>query len=408
MQRVDHLAAHLDGVLDAVELVGRDALVLRALRRELDVAAANFRVTKQPLRQLEVALLLELRQRELAIGGAGMARHEYRLAGGGSREVELEEVRRLRRLAVFVGAHHAHVETPARELEVVRVAAERGDAGFRREYDAHVGISLVLVEPVLPAFVKRDGLAFLRGLLLALAFELRERGLAHVVGSGLVLAGDGGRDLGGDFFHADEDVGHLCLAALFLFAGLRQEAFLDEALVLRRKLGEAGLDAMMVGEDQAFVGHETRRAAREAHGGGAHAVEPRLVEIGLQRGVDLGEWKAVEGPHAFVGTRAGTQEHHQCGAGPRRRIASWGNSVGRWADYHHNCRRAHGRIDASRVRFGARLLAHGMIGRRERPAQGRLLPRAAWAASRSHRVICPGTPSSIYMRRSPRSGCSPS
>jgi hypothetical protein len=65
--------------------------------RELDAAAADFRIAQQPLRQLQIALLLELRARELAIGGARVARNEDRLAGG--RPAKLN----LRKLGVFAG-----------------------------------------------------------------------------------------------------------------------------------------------------------------------------------------------------------------------------------------------------------------------------------------------------------------
>jgi hypothetical protein len=95
---------------------------------------------------------------------------------------------------------------------------------------------------------------------LAIAFELRQRGFAHVVGGGFILAGRGGGNLRGDFFHADEHVGDLRLAFLFFVARPGEIAVIDVALFLGGLLRETGFDAMMIGEDQAITGHERRGA----------------------------------------------------------------------------------------------------------------------------------------------------
>jgi hypothetical protein len=78
--------------------------------------------------------------------------------------------------------------------------------------------------------------------------------------------------------------------------------------------GEAGLDAVVVREDESVGGDERARAVGQANGRIAYAIEPRLVEPGLQRRIRFLEREAVEGPHAFVGLRGGTQQYGQRGA----------------------------------------------------------------------------------------------
>ncbi len=85
---------------------------------------------------------------------------EHGLVGGRAVEVDRQMLRRRGRTAVLVGAQQREVEAPARKLEVVRVAAERGDVGLGREDQPHVVVAPILIEPELAAAVERDGLAF--------------------------------------------------------------------------------------------------------------------------------------------------------------------------------------------------------------------------------------------------------
>ena len=301
-QRIELLAAHLDAVLEAEQRVGDDAALGVALLRELDVAATQLAAAQQPLRQVVVALRFELRDGEQAVGGAGVARDQHELARRGAVEVDAQRTRHLHRLAVLVGAQQAHVEAPARELEVVRVAAEGCDARLGREHEAHIGVALVAVEELLAAVVERDRLALEAGVLLAGLLERGDRALAGLVGGALVEPAGGGLDLGGHILHADEDIRHLRAAGGLVLAVAGDEAVVEQALLLGGVLGEAAGDAVVVGEDQAVRRHEGRRAAGEPHRGLAHAVEPGGVDVDPVPLLHLRGGEVVVGPHAFVGT----------------------------------------------------------------------------------------------------------
>jgi len=56
------------------------------------------------------------------------------------------------------------------------------------------------------------------------------------------------------------------------FLGL--EAAVDQAAVFGGEFGEAGLDAVVIGEDQALRGHEGGRAVRQPDGGEAYVIQP--------------------------------------------------------------------------------------------------------------------------------------
>ena len=95
-----------------------------------------------------------------------------------------------RRLAVFVDAKERDVEIVAREGEVVVVAAEIRDLLLRREDEPDVGVSLVPMEPVLTAAVKRDDSGSQVGRIGRRRFDRRDgraarRGRIGVAGAGL-------------------------------------------------------------------------------------------------------------------------------------------------------------------------------------------------------------------------------
>src|SRR5579859_1718665 len=57
----------------------------------------------------------------------------------------LQIVGQMRGLAIFIHAKKSDIKVVARKLEVVRVASKECDVAFRREYQAHIRIFLVLV-----------------------------------------------------------------------------------------------------------------------------------------------------------------------------------------------------------------------------------------------------------------------
>ena len=167
-------------VLDRVQIILGLARRLGRALRVLNQAAAQLGESHQPERQHEVALGLELLDGEEPLRGARMAGDKRRLALFRAVPVERQVVGDGRRLAVFIDAKQRHVETPARELKVVGVAAERRHRVLRRERQPHVVVALVFVEPVLTALVERDRLALQRRaallrLLFTRGFEFRDR-----------------------------------------------------------------------------------------------------------------------------------------------------------------------------------------------------------------------------------------
>ena len=256
-----------------------------------------------------------------------MTRDQHELARGGAVEVDAQRTRHLHRLAVLVGAQQAHVEAPARELEVVRVAAEGRDAGLGREHEAHIGVALVAVEELLSAVVERDRLALEAGVLLAGLLERGDRALAGLVGGALVETAGGSLDLGGHILHADEDIRHLRAAGDLVLAVAGDEAVVEQALLLGGVLGEAAGDAVVVGEDQAVGRHEGRRAAREPHRGLAHAVEPGAVDVDPVLLLHLRGGEVVVGPHAFVGMGGGGEQQ-----GGEEGETAHGTLRGSWID----------------------------------------------------------------------------
>ena len=239
-----------------------------------------------------------------------MAGDEHGIARLGTRPVEAQVVRRLGRLAVLVGAQDRHVEAPARELEVVRVAAEGRDVALRHEHEAHIVVAAVLVEPVLAALVERNAFALERAALGLLRFflagllEFRERGAAGLDDLVRRDAREGGGDLGGHVFGADQHRHGIFLALDLFLARAREEAIGVEVIAFGGNLGDAVLGAVVVREDQAVARDEGAGAARlEAHRRLAHVVEPGGIELDAVFLLDGSGGRIVEGPHAFVGGR---------------------------------------------------------------------------------------------------------
>src|SRR5690606_38527541 len=136
------------------------------------------------------------------------------------------------------------VETPARELEVVRVAAECSDAGLRREHEPHVVVATIAIEKVLSAVVERDRLASSRlagicGRVLALLCERRQLALARLVRRLRIETPRRGLHTRRHLLDVDQHVGHLCSAAQLVLAALRVETGVEQAFGTGRMLREA-------------------------------------------------------------------------------------------------------------------------------------------------------------------------
>ena len=126
-QRRLEAAIHLERVLHALDGVAGDAGRLVAGLAPLNQPAAQLGVANQIRGDRHIALKAQLFDGEQAAGAAGMADDERRFARLRAFDSPGQMIRRAGRLALLVHAHQAEIQAPAREVEVVRIAAERGD-----------------------------------------------------------------------------------------------------------------------------------------------------------------------------------------------------------------------------------------------------------------------------------------
>src|SRR5262245_45324309 len=117
--------------------------------------------------------MFELRQRVEPIRRTGMAGDEYKIAFARPLRAPFEKVLDLCGLAVLVDAKEAEIQTETRILEVVRVAAECGDAMLRGHDQSHVRVLLVAVQMIQPAMIECDDVAAQPSLLLRFLLNLR-------------------------------------------------------------------------------------------------------------------------------------------------------------------------------------------------------------------------------------------
>ena len=113
----------------------------------------------------------------------------------------------LGRLPVFVDAKDADIEIVTRILEIVGIAAVKSDLLLRREDDANVVVSFVLIEMVKAALIKCNHIRAKAGLLFTFLFDLRN----HVAARTVCLIGrharlDGGVHPRGYIFDRHEHV----------------------------------------------------------------------------------------------------------------------------------------------------------------------------------------------------------
>src|ERR1039458_7134597 len=96
---------------------------------------------------------------------------EDQLARSRAPGAPLQIVIGVQRLAVVVNAEERHVQVVARISEVIRISAVESGLLFRRKDQAHIGVSLVLVKPVLATLIEREYVGAKSGLVLAILFD---------------------------------------------------------------------------------------------------------------------------------------------------------------------------------------------------------------------------------------------
>ena len=98
----------------------------------------------------------------------------------------LKVMRGSSRRAVLVRTEERNVEGIPREFEVIGIAAEEGDRGFRSKHQANIRVFLVAVKVIAAAAIERDHVAAQASPIKRLFFDPR-RGLpACLGGSGVV------------------------------------------------------------------------------------------------------------------------------------------------------------------------------------------------------------------------------
>ena len=117
--------------------------------------------------RIVIALEFELGQGQQPLGRAGMAGDENEVAILRAGRIEMHGIDERDRPAVAIEAQQRHVERIAREVEIVRIAAEERRLHLRREGDADIVIAVIGVEPVLPAAIEVHHFAAFQGALAA-------------------------------------------------------------------------------------------------------------------------------------------------------------------------------------------------------------------------------------------------
>ena len=131
----------------------------------------------------------------------------------------------LGRLVVLVDAEEADVEIVARILEVVRVAAVKGDLLLRGEDQPDVGVLFEAIKVILPALVERDHVAAQAGLVERFLLDLGHDGAAGREGlSALHVRLDRRLDALGHVLDAHQDVEFQIVALVFVGPGPGVEA----------------------------------------------------------------------------------------------------------------------------------------------------------------------------------------
>ena len=106
--------------------------------------------------------------------------------------------------------------------------------------------------------------------------ERTQQALASSIGGGFPHARRRVEHLFRDVLARHQDVCLLREAALFFLALCRDEARLDQASIGGRLRREAGLDAMVIRENEAVRRNERRRAIGEPQRREAHMIQPCL------------------------------------------------------------------------------------------------------------------------------------
>ena len=218
----------------------------------------------------------------------------------------LQVLRGLRRLAVLVGAEEGDVEVVARELEVIRVAAEEGDGVLGCEHEPDIRVFLVRVEMIPTPAIQGDDVAAQAGPVERLLLDLRPGLPSGLGGCGVVHPlGDPRVHAIGDVDDADEHVQFQVGRLDLLLPGASEEAVLEIVLRGRADLVQGVGGDVVVGHHQALRRDERARpAAVEPHGSRPDLGDPLRRRLEAVEFLELSDRQVVEGPHPLIGPDA--------------------------------------------------------------------------------------------------------
>ena len=226
----------------------------------------------------------------------------------------MEVIGGMQRFTVRINTHETHVVVIAGVIEIVGVAAEKRGLLARREYQAHVLVAAVLVQPELSAVVERNHLAapFLRVAVHASLLEPARGGAARGIIGGPAQPCRGLVDVACHVGSLDQLLDLHRRAFRLLVTGRRIEVMAHQVLLRAGQAFQAPDHAMMIGQHQAVGRHERAGAAfREPHRGKLDMLYPggrrRKVEILLQRG----NRQVGQGPHALARQGGGGAGNHK-------------------------------------------------------------------------------------------------
>ncbi len=189
-------------------------------------------------------------------------------------------------LVVLVDTEEGDVQVIAREGEVVGIAAKKCRIKFRRKYEAHVGVLLVLVEVVNFARVERNHVAAEASRGCAILFDGAHCGALCLarVGSRHGCRGSGFH-FRGDVVDADQHVQFKIGTLCFFGMGLGVKTGLHVVVAGSGEFPNAVGAHVMIGKCQAVGRHERAGASIiKAHRRQAQVIQPLL---GRQKAVLL-------------------------------------------------------------------------------------------------------------------------
>ena len=221
------------------------------------------------------------------------------------------------RLIILIDPEETDVEIEAGVLEVVRIAAEKGDVLLWREDQAHVGVLLVAIEVIQPALIEGHDVAshsrLLQRLFLDGVHHRLARPLLRLLGRDRPR-GHGRINAGRHVLDAHQHVQFQVDALQLIGRRAGVEAGLDQiALRGAQLLQRIGPD-VMVGHHQA-AGRDKRTGAPavEAHGRLLQMFEPGIGRIEAVLLLKLLARRLIEQPHPLVGKGVNhrNQSYHQ-------------------------------------------------------------------------------------------------